>query len=207
MINIDDKKKEFEYYTRALLGYYNDNLTKLSLDATEDIFRLTKEYNNQIQEINIKNINTGKFYLIKYNYNGNYVYCPIFTLEYKVINNKNVIYAINLDYLPYLYKMKFFNIIISKFRDLYDKHFDLNDVQNEVPFKDINFEVIYKLLQNNGNYEYSITAFDILKIKTIYSISTTILYKFIFIHTRFINIEAIKERLKLKDDDINILFF
>ena len=57
MINIDDKKKEFEYYTQALLGYYNNNLNKLSTDSTDDIFRLTKDYNKQVQEINIKNIN------------------------------------------------------------------------------------------------------------------------------------------------------
>ena len=203
MLEIREKGQEFNYYVKALLGYYDSNMQKLVLDSTEDIFNLMNISNKELLEISLKNINIGKFFIIKYNYDGNDIYCPIFTLEYRVVNNKNIIYAINFDYLPYDYKIKFVNILISKYIDQYYKHWDICDVREEKPFAGVTFENVYKILQYNGNYEYSITAFDILKIKNIYAVSTNLLYKFIFIHTRFVNIDNIKNRIKVEEDDIN----
>lgn len=177
---------------RGLQGQYDKNLNKLVLDSTERIFYLRKMNNNELSSISIKNINLGCFYLIKYNYNGNKIYCPIFTLEYKVIKNKNILYAINLDYLPYTYKSNFFINLMNFYKQIYDDNIDINDATNEKPLPNITFEKVYRLLKSNGGYEFSVTAFDILKITEVCRVSTNILHRFLFLNTRMVNSALMK---------------
>lgn len=188
---------------KSFIGFYGGNINKYVNESTLEIFNGVKNNTNSIKGISIKDLLIGKFYIIKYNYDGNFIYCPIFTIEYRVVNNKNILYCINLDYLPYMYKAKFFSLIVSKFITEWDKNKDIESVENELPFRGINFEIIYKLLKNGGSYDYSITAFDILKIKEVYAISTNLLPRFLFIHTRKINMENIKEKVKISDNDID----
>jgi hypothetical protein len=179
----------------ALKGQYYDNLEKLTYDSTERIFYLRKIQNNELKTTSINKIVIGKFYLIKYNYNGNKIYCPIFPLEFKIHKNKNILYAVNLDYLPYLYKVDFFSKIFDIYDNIYQKNKDIASVNDELPFNSITFENIYKLLKGNGGYEYSVTAFDLLKIKEVNVISTNIVHRFLFLNTKIVNSAMMKELL------------
>jgi len=194
----------FEENVIALKGQYKDNLSKLTYDSTERIFYLRKNQNNEFKTISLDKLTIGKFYLIKYDYNGNKIFCPIFPLEYKVIKNKNILYAVNLDYLPYEYKMDFFSKFFGYYDDILEKNKDRAKVLEEPSLKGVNFETIYKLLKRNGGYEYAVTAFDLLKIKETNVISTTIMHRFIFLNTRMVNSAMMKELLtNTSADELN----
>lgn len=212
----------FGTYCSRLMGQYNDNMKRLVQESTEMIFELIlNKPNLQVRLSKRGKIEKGKFYIIKYNYNGNKLWCPIFVIDdrYSPELQKRIIYAVNLDYLPYRYKIAYFDKIFKLSNSIIEKNKTINEqngnVNDEKPLN-VNFELIYKSLKNNGDFNYSITAYDYMKIvgvdkgePNIYGISTTILNRFIFIDTKIINrnlmaqhlreTEVIEEKLKLEE--------
>lgn len=191
----------FSENVQALMAQYGDNLSALVYDSTERIFYLRKNQNNEFRQTGVRNMVIGKFYLIQYNYNGNRIFAPIMPLEYKVNNNKNILYAVNLDYLPYKYKVDFFSKIFSFYESLLEKNQDLNKVMDELPMKGVNFETVYKYLKGNGGFEYAVTAYDLQKIIEVNVVSTNIMHRFIFLNTRMVNSATMKEMLSTTDSD------
>jgi len=200
---------EFKDYCGKLFGEYNNNIKKITKESTERVFHLMKNPNNEI--FFAKKLSIGKFYMIKYDYNNNKIWCPIFIIDdkYKPDIQKRILYAINLDYLPYSYRILFFDILFTSFSKTieYNKNSDKNTP--EKPLK-INFESIYKLLKKNGGYEYSITAYDYTKIDGIfkgnpktYFVSTNFTPRFVFIDTKIVNIKNMID-LSIIMEDLNI---
>ena len=188
---------------RALFVQYNQNINLIRKESTEELFGyITRNPNKQIRSTNVGNMQIGKFYIIKYNYNGNKLWCPILTIppiknsnelgilesQLKIVNIKKILYAINFDYLPILYKSKLIDAIIHINSDRYDKNSDKIS-QGDIVNNEFNFNVkwIYDYLKLNGNKNYSITAYDISKIEHIYQVSSTILQRFVFLDTYKIN--------------------
>lgn len=202
----------FGEYCSALIGQYNGNIKKLVEESTEMIFNLIlKNQNLQVRRTKKGEIIKGKFYVIQYNYNGNKIWCPVFVIDdrYNTELQKRIIYAINLDYLPYRYKIAYFDKMFKLSKYIIDKNKIINDqdgnVNDEKPL-DVNFEIIYKSLKNNGEFSYSITAYDYTKIvgiekgdPRIYGISTTILSRFIFIDSKIINKNIMMQHLRETD--------
>lgn len=194
---------EFLDEVSALYFQYNKNVKVIRDESTLIIFdHVFKTPNNQIRPTNITLMQTGKFYLIQYNFNGNKLWCPILTIppisnkneegflerQLKIINNKNILYAINFDYLPIQYKTILIDTLVKNNRSRYDSNKD--KITNGGTVKEeFNFKVngIYNFLKNNGNKNYAITAYDLSKIKKVIEISTTILDRFCFIDTYYIN--------------------
>lgn len=196
---------EFSEEVRALMGQYNENIKVLSDDSTAQIFQTAfKKPTWQIRATNINKLRKGCFYIIKYNYNGNKIWCPILTLEYKVKDNKNILYAINFDYLPYKYKILFVNRLFKTNNKTVDTNRDIQNVSEEKNL-DVTIESVYRWLQKNGRKEYSLTAFDVLKIEQIYAVSTTILDRFIFLDTKYINKRMMLDTLEAQDEQSNKL--
>jgi hypothetical protein len=153
----------------------------------------------------------GRFYIIRYNYNGNKIWCPILTIppvpnkreegimerQLKIINNKNILYAVNFDYLPIMYKALLIDAIIKGNIDRYEKNSNMisggRTVKEEFTFK-VNW--IYNFLKRNGNKNYAITAYDVLKIDKIFEISSTILQRFVFFDTYYVNKRLMVETLE-----------
>lgn len=202
----------FGKYCTALMGEYNNNMKNLVEDSTKMIFSLIQNSNLQVRRSLNAKILVGKFYMIQYNYNGNKIWCPIFVIDdrYRPELQKRIIYAVNLDYLPFRYKIVYFDKLFKMFSKEVEKNKINNDngnsVNDETPFK-VNFESVYMSLKNNGGFNYSITAFDFSKIvgvgkddPKIFAISTTILSRLIFIDTKIINKRIMME--VLKDSDI-----
>jgi hypothetical protein len=205
--------ESFGSYCTKLMGEYNASMTggnikRLVEESTRIIFDLTKNGNLEFTKSFNGNIKTGKFYLIRYNYNGNKLWCPIFVIDdrYNAELQKRIIYAVNLDYLPYKYKIVYFDKLLGMFKSIILKNVKNNDsggnVNNEPPLK-VNFESVYKSLKAN-DFNYAITAFDYTKIvglekgsPEVYVVSTNILPRFIFINTKIVNknimIQAMKE--------------
>ena len=55
--------------------------------------------------------------------------------------------------------------------------------------EELNFKVnwIYNFLKVNGQRNYAITAYDISKITAVFEVSSTILHRFVFLDTYYIN--------------------
>jgi hypothetical protein len=199
---------KFQDYCGKLFGQYNNDIVKITKESTERIFYLIKNQNNEIKYS--KKLTIGKFYLIKYDFNDNKLWCPIFLIDdrYKPDIQKRILYAINLDYLPYAYRILFFDILFDSFRSIVEYN-ENDNIDEEKPFP-INFEEIYNLLKKNGDYEYTITAFDYLKIDgiikgspKIFSISTNFVPRFVFINTKIVNLKIMKD-LSIILDNYNI---
>lgn len=201
----------FSEYCTALLGQYNNNLKNIIYDSTEMFLKLTKNPTHEFKKT--KDISNGKFYLIRYSYNGLPIWCPIFVIDqrYNSDTRKRIIYSINIDYLEYKYKILFFDLLYYKQSEIVNKNIKLNDNEiksiDESPFF-VNFEYMYKLLKNNGEKHYSITAYDFNKIyglnngdPNIYCVSTVIIPRFIFLDPKIINSKVIQNMI-IKENDI-----
>lgn len=202
MILLDVKSKKFSYCVEALRGQYGD-LKSLIYESNKEIFTLRKKDYPDFKRIKLNNIQIGRFYLINYEYNGNKIFCPIMTIDLRISDkNKPILYAVNLDYLPFDYKKIYFNMIYNKFEQYFLNNVDANNVleENSLPF---NFEMIYKSLQTNGEYQYAITAYDIKKINECNLISTNLLYLLMHVHMRNVNIALLKENMKIWENDEN----
>lgn len=183
----------FDIYCRNAINK-EGGVDRFLLSSTETLLGYRSNNNPSFLKLDHSNLKIGSFFLIKYYYNGNNIWCPIFTIEFRTAKNKNILYSINLDYLPYKYKIEFFNLLTKSFPKAYDMNKDINSVKNEQPFK-VNFEMMYRALQKSGGYNYAITAYDVTKIKDIYKVSTNLLYRFIFLSTKKINRNTMKSFL------------
>ena len=200
MIIKQEKGKSFEYYVKALRGQFGNDLTTLIYETNKDIFNLRRKPNEWFMNVTLSNIQVGKFYILLYDFNGNKLYCPIFVIDYRVTeNNKHVIYAINLDYLPFDYKLLYFSKMYEVFSQIFEKNGDSQSFMNEIPLP-VNFENIYKTLETNGGYNYSISAFDITKIKECWGVSTNYMYMMIHIHMRPVNVALMKQYIEQYDE-------
>jgi len=141
-------------------------------------------------------IQTGKFYLINYDFNDNKLYCPIFTIDYRIQeSNKHVLYAINLDYLPFDYKLLYFNKMYSVFQQIFEYNNDCKNFMEEKKFP-VKFESIYNTLKHNGKYNFAISAFDITKIKECFGVSSSLMYIITHVHMRPVNVALMKEKMQ-----------
>ncbi len=184
----------FENYIYGSLGLETGSMIKFIKDKTDKLFDLKRTPNfTEIVQVNLKKVVPRRFYLIQYNYNGNLIWCPILALDYKVINNKNILYSLNLEYLPPLFKIKYFDLIFRRLKDELSKIADTDKIVNERPLKPLSFEFIYKTLKQNGNMDYAITAYDMLKIKKAYLISIKIAPEIIMCDPKRYNSKSMKE--------------
>ena len=186
-------------------------MKRLVTESTNLIFSLIKNPNLEVKRSIKGGIYVGKFYLIRYNYNGNKLWCPVFVIDdrYNAEIQKRIIYAINFDYLPFRYKIVYLDKLFNMFQSIIIKNIknndNDNDVNKEIPLK-VNFESIYRSLKNNGDFNFCITGFDYSKIvgvdkgePEIYGISINIVPRFIFINTKQVNKNIMIKALKNTD--------
>lgn len=204
-------KFKFTEEVRALFGQYKNNIKVIRDESTLELFTyILKNPTNQVRITNIKKVTTGKFYVIRYNFNGNKIWCPILTIppvpnknekgilerQLKIKNIKKILYAINFDYLPLRYKALLIDTIISTNPDRYNKNED-KIANGEMVYSEFGFKIpwIYTFLKKYKK-NYAVTAYDISKIERVYDISSTILQRFVFIDTYYINKRMMLETLR-----------
>jgi len=165
--------ENFENYIINLINI-NGSIINLIKKSTKRILDLKERPNNtELMEIGLRNMIPGRFYLISYYYNGNTILAPILALEYKILNNKRILYGVNLEYIPFKLKIKIFSILFNKLQKTLEKISNTKMLISEesLPFT---FQIIYNVLKVN-NINFTITAFDTNKIKKVYLTSVNIL--------------------------------
>jgi hypothetical protein len=203
------EKDKFKNYCNKLFGQYKNNIKLITTESTDLIFNKIKSNTYELHKtVKIKKLGEliGKFYIIKYDYNGNHIWCPIFIIDdrYKPDVQKRIIYAINLDYLPINFRVIFFNFLFDKYQKTIeinkDKYSNIKNQDSiEKPLK-INFDIIYKYLNNFGSYTYCITAYDFDGIHgmlkgspEIYYVSFNFTPRLMFIDTKPKNLKNMKD--------------
>ena len=170
---------DFKAYIYGILNLYNDNVYNFIQGMTTKLFEI-KQSNNILEMVKIMPKNMikymNRFYMISYNYNGNKMWCPIYLMEYKNIENKHILYAIQLEYLPPKYKMNLFSSLLNN--QIVKKTIDKNS-NTKTPTEEFGLPIeskyLYNILKNNNNMNYALTGFDLKKIEISYLISTKIL--------------------------------
>jgi hypothetical protein len=207
----------------ALFGQYKQNIKVIRDESTLELFTyILKGPSTQVRLVNLKEVQIGKFYIIQYNYNGNKLWCPILTIppiptknetgilerQLKIVNIKSILYAVNFDYLPIKYKAFLIDAIIKNNKDKYDKNSD--KISSGGKMRDeSNFNVtwVYNFLKVNANKNYAITAYDISKILKVFEVSSTILHRFVFLDTYYINKRLMYETLEnIQNEKLRIEF-
>jgi hypothetical protein len=162
----------------------------------------------EILQIDPSKLVPGRFYLIQYDFNGNLIWCPILALDYKVHKNNHILYALNLEYLPPMYKVIFFNMIFKQTYVELEKKSRNEFVRDEEPLTFMTFEFIYKMLKKNGEMNWAITAYTIInfdgkvKIKNAYLCSIKILPEIIFADMKRFNVgEMLTLQKKLSGEE------
>jgi len=184
--------KDFENYIAGMLTKY-DSFEKLILVLSDKLIQLKNNPNkSEISKVSNNYLTSGRFSLIQYNFNGNLIWCPILTLDYKVHKNKHLLYAVNLEYLPPRYKVLLFSKIFNRASSKLETIADNKLVSSEPPLQFMNFDFMYKLLKKN-NMDSAITAYDIGKIKNTYLISIKISPQIILADMKKINSKNMKE--------------
>ena len=186
--------ENFSDYIYGAMGLHSGSMENFIKLKTDTLFDLKRTPNfSEIQEVNINKVLPQRFYLIEYNYNGNMIWCPILALDYKVIKNKNILYAVNLEYLPPLFKIKYFDLIFRRLKDELTKIAEVTKLVNERPLNPLTFEFIYKTLKQNGGMSYAITGYDYLKIKKAYLVSIKIAPEIIMCDPKRYNSKSMKD--------------
>jgi len=178
--------KNFEDYIWGVMGLHG-SWERMIFDLTEQLRNLIIKPNlSEVMEIDPSKLVPNRFYLIKYDFNGNPLWCPILALDYKVHKNNHILYGINLEYLPPRYKMLLFDKIFKQVYAEMDLIAQKELVRDEATLSFLSFEFMYKMLKVNGNMEWSITAWTIknflgqFKIKKAYLCSIKILPQIMF---------------------------
>ena len=68
---VESVGKSYEYYVRALRGQFGGDLVKLIYETNKQVFYFRKNPTPWFQPITKSHLQTGRFYLINYNFNGN----------------------------------------------------------------------------------------------------------------------------------------
>lgn len=149
----------------------------------------------EMNRIPANKIQYGKFYLIYYDYNGNHIWCPLFTLPAPLNEeyHPNVLYAVNISYIPFKFRIAIFDYIFKKHQSIIDYNDDIKNLKGEKNFKKVSFEYMYKLLKSiTSGQQHSITGYNLAKIKICYNVSTKIADRFIMMNINKLNRSEMK---------------
>lgn len=177
-------------YAVSLKGSYGGWVNSIK-EISDNIFLMSRNsVKPEMVKLEPKLIKPGNFYLLRYNFNGNLIWSPVLSLEYKVVKNKNIMFCVNLEYIPNNFKIYFFDKIFKAYRHILDKNQTL--IIKEQLSLPINFNLVYRLLKD-GKKEYAITAYDMSKIATLHLVSTNLASDFIMMNTQKYNSKSMKD--------------
>lgn len=121
-----------------------------------------------ITAINVADIQPGVFYFLHYLDDSNWMrYAPVFFVEQKNFNNKIILMAINLNFIPLEVRVLFFDPYMN------DEIFDGN-----IPLK-VDYTKIYQELLKFG-FEYTLMEFNSHQVKMVHRISMEMIPRFLY---------------------------
>lgn len=197
-----------DYLKEEIKLMYNEFGSNLYLKCAEEITDILNDTNDlNSKTINLSELERGKFYFIFYDLQGKSSnmekFNPIFVIDWT--DNKKYIYGVSINFIPVSVRTVFFNNLFNYNLDVVEKNMDLK-IENQLPIKSINFELIYNMLYKIG-FEWSIRKFESPLINKVNVISTNILATFISMSTaKFTGVNDLKLveiwHKKIKEQDV-----
>ena len=118
--------------------------------------------------ISISNIQTGRFYFFHYLDDSNWMkWSPVFVADSKKFDDKLIIFAVNMNFIPLELRVILFDKFIS------EKFF------NENRKLEVSLQGIYNELRKLG-FEYSLVEYDTNRIKLAHKVHLDILPRFLY---------------------------
>ncbi len=121
----------------------------------------------QVQAVGVKDIKPGLFYHFHYLDTSNWMrYSPIFVTSYKKIDNKIIIFGVNLNFIP---------LEVRAFT--FDKYMLEEDFDENRPLV-VSYEGMYEELTKVG-FEYALVEYDAKLLKRVHRISMDLVPRFL----------------------------
>ena len=140
-----------------------DNYKNNALYLMEKITKSDDEY----EAINISDIKVGSFCFIRYQDPSNWMmWSPVFIIDSKKFDNKVVIFAVNLNFIP----LEIRTVIFDPY--FIEKNFDIN-----LPLK-VNYKGMYDELLKWG-FEYSLVEYNAIQIRMVHQIEMNSVPRFL----------------------------
>lgn len=161
-MGILNKKIELDLYIQNMdiPDYYKANSLYL--------YESYKKSSDNILATRIEDIKIGRFYFFHYLDDSNWMkYSPVFTVDYKQLDKKLILYALNFNFIP-----------LEIRSTIFDKYITEQDIENNRTLK-VDFMGIYDILLKYG-FEYAIVEYNLSQIKIAHSINMEILPKFLY---------------------------
>lgn len=110
----------------------------------------------------------GGFYFIHYQDDSNWMkYSPVFTVDFKKFENKIIIFAVNLNFIPIEVRTTIFDPFISE-----------DNFENDTLLT-VNYEGMYDQLRRYG-FEYAICEYNLGQVLFVHKISMDLLPRFLY---------------------------
>jgi len=137
---------------------------------TNSLFFVEKysQSSNLVKAIDVTNIQSGGFYFLHYMDDSNWMrYAPVFFVEQKKFNNKIILMAVNLNFIPLEVRSLFFDPYITE--EMFEKN---------LPLK-VDYDKMYIELLKVG-FEYTLMEFNAVQIKMVHKISMEMIPRFLY---------------------------
>jgi hypothetical protein len=131
-------------------------------------FEKYKKSEPDIQAIPLSKIEAGRFFFFHYLDDSNWIkWSPTFVINVKQFENLKIIYAVNLNFVPFEVRTAVFdNIIVEK------------NFEKDAPLK-VDFNGVYQRLKRYG-FEYAICEYNMVQIKLCHKIHMNLVPRFLY---------------------------
>jgi hypothetical protein len=174
-----------DYFKDTVRAQFQAEGNNMYLTNSEFITDSINSQSKDVLPITAGDLEKGKFYFIFYDLKGKSSkmekFNPLFLIDWNDQDNTRYLYAVSINFIPVGIRTVFFNNLYNfNLGTLEDNN--KKDIDKQYALENTNFANIYKLLYSIG-FEWSIRKFDVRLINKIYTISTSILPKFITMST------------------------
>lgn len=166
--NLNANGGELYERVKSNLLVYGNNLQDNFINNSTYFYNLYNKSIDSFENIPVGKIADGGFYFFHYEDESNWMkWSPVFVAGFKKFENKIILLAVNLNFLPLQVRVILFDKFIT------EKDFEQNNLLK------VDYQGVYNKLQELG-FEYALMEFDASKIKIVHRCSLSLLPRFLF---------------------------
>lgn len=172
------------------INYLKNKVPNYTIESSKWLINKTKNNDINFKRKNITDINIGKFYFMKYDYNNinkstkMEQNVPLLVVDYKPNIDNKVIYILNMNFLPQIIKEAFFSKLTNKYSEIFDYNENVENLEQEKKLP-LNYKLLWDELIQFA-FEYCIREIRIELINDLFEISTKHLHFLTSINTQYL---------------------
>ena len=172
------------------INFLKNKVPNYTIESSKWLINKTKNNDINFKRKNITDINIGKFYFMKYDYNNinkstkMEQNVPLLVVDYKPNIDNKVIYILNMNFLPQNIKEAFFSKLTYKYSEIFDYNENVENLEQEKKLP-LNYKLLWDELIQFA-FEYCIREIRIELINDLFEISTKHLHFLTSINTQYL---------------------